>query len=462
MPYVLIVGRPNVGKSSLFNSLAGRKIAIVDEVANTTRDVIEYPMVDDDGFQWTLADSGGLNFGTHHQILLDVNKRVSEVSEKADIILLVVEYDRLTDVDDHIIEILRKTGKPIWIVANKADNGPRAQEAYQHLSTGFPVYPVSASHRRTEELEEEILHFLREKFPEQNIDPHAEGIKIALVWRPNVGKSSTFNALIGYDKVVVSPEAGTTRDATDTVLQYKWHTLTLIDTAGFRKPGKIGIYNVESWSILRTKTAIERADICVLLIDSIEWVVQQDKHILHDALEQKKGIIIMVNKWDLSLAKTDMDPDKFHQRYMAYLQREFAFCPWAMTVFATASEGKWVREILEHAIGIYEERRKRVGTGEFNKFLERVVLQEPPRGNKKSHNPRVYYGSQVAVDPPKFVINVNKESSFHFSWKRHLSNQIREAFGFFGTPIEVEYHSKNPKDNPYFTEKVKKERRKNY
>lgn len=179
---------------------------------------------------------------------------------------------------------------------------------------------------------------LRTKYPAQKIDPLAEGIKIALVGRPNVGKSSTFNALIGYDKVVVSPEAGTTRDATDTALAYKGHNMTLIDTAGFRKPGKIGIYNVESWSILRTKSAVERADICVLLIDSIEGVVQQDKHILQEALEQKKGIIIMVNKWDLSLAKTDMDADKFHKRYLAYLQREFAFCPWAMTVFATASE----------------------------------------------------------------------------------------------------------------------------
>jgi GTP-binding protein len=180
------------------------------------------------------------------------------------------------------------------------------------------------------------------------------------VGRPNVGKSSTFNALIGYDKVVVSPEAGTTRDSTDTRLVYKDQAITLIDTAGFRKPGKVGIYNVESWSVLRTKAAVERADICVLLIDSVEGVVQQDKHIIAEVLEQKKGIIIMVNKWDLSQAKTDMELDMFKNRYLAYLQREFAFCPWAMTVFATASEGKGVKEILDHAIGIYAERHKRI------------------------------------------------------------------------------------------------------
>lgn len=221
-------------------------------------------------FQWTLADSGGLNFGTQHQILLDVNKRVDICAKQADLILMVVEYDHLTDVDDHILHTLRKTGKPVWIVANKADNSIRENEAYQHLSTGLPVYPVSASHRKIDDLETAVIDFLKNKFPAQNMDPAEEGIRIALVGRPNVGKSSTFNALVGYEKVVVSDEAGTTRDATDTRLVYNGQPITLIDTAGFRKPGKIGVYNVESWSVLRTKAAIERADICVLLIDSVE------------------------------------------------------------------------------------------------------------------------------------------------------------------------------------------------
>jgi len=243
----------------------------VDEEANTTRDIIEYPMTDfATGFQWTVSDSGGLNFGSQHQILQDVNKRVNECAEQADLILLIVEYDHLTDIDDHIIATLRKTGKPIWIVANKADNAQREQEAYHLLSTGFPVYPVSASHRKINDLEDAVVDFLKNKFQEQITAPEDEGIKVALVGRPNVGKSSTFNALIGYDKVVVSPEAGTTRDATDTQINYKDHIITMIDTAGFRKPWKVGIYNVESWSVLRTKAAIERADICVLLIDSVE------------------------------------------------------------------------------------------------------------------------------------------------------------------------------------------------
>ncbi len=450
LPYVLIVGRPNVGKSSLFNAFTGRKIAIVDETANTTRDVLEYPMKDfETEFQWTIADSGGLNFGSQHQILQDVNKRVNECAQQADLILFICEYDHLTDVDDHIIALLRKLNKPVWLVANKADNITRVNEAYALLSTGFPVYPVSASHRKIEELESDIVKFLREKYPEHIGAEEDEGIKIALVGRPNVGKSSTFNALVGYDKVVVSPEAGTTRDPTDTVLMYKGQRLTLIDTAGFRKPGKIGVYNVESWSVLRTKAAVERADICVLLIDSVEGIVQQDKHILAEVLEQKKGVIIMVNKWDLSMEKTDMEPDMFHKRYMAYLQREFAYCPWAMTVFATASEGKGVRDILEHAIGIYMERQKRISTGEFNRFLEKTVMEHAPRGSRKIHNPRVYYGSQVAINPPKFVVNVNKSDSFHFSWKRFLENRIREEFGFYGTPIEIEYHGKNPDKNPY-------------
>lgn len=311
-------------------------------------------------FQWTIADSGGLNFGSQHQILQDVNRRVNECAAQADIILFICEYDHLTDVDDHIIKMLRKLEKPVWLVANKADNITRANEAYALLKTGFPVYPVSASHRKIDELETAVVDYLRKKYPEHVGAEEDEGIRIALVGRPNVGKSSTFNALVGYGKVMVSPEAGTTRDPTDTVLMHKGQKLTLIDTAGFRKPGKIGIYNVESWSVLRTKAAVERADICVLLVDSVEGIVQQDKHILAEVLEQKKGVIIMVNKWDLSQAKTDMDLDMFHKRYLAYLQREFAYCPWAMTVFATASEGKGVRDILEHAIGIHLERQKRI------------------------------------------------------------------------------------------------------
>jgi len=235
---------------------------------------------------------------------------------------------------------------------------------------------------------------------------------------------------------------------------YKGQRLTLIDTAGFRKPGKIGVYNVESWSVLRTKAAVERADICVLLIDSVEGIVQQDKHILAEVLEQKKGVIIMVNKWDLSQAKTDMEPEMFHKRYMAYLQREFAYCPWAMTVFATASQGKGVRDILEHAIGIYQERQKRIATGEFNRFLTRTCLEHAPSGSRKIHNPKVYYGSQVAINPPKFVVNVNKPEFIHFSWRRYLENRIRETFGFFGTPIEVDYHGKDPDKNPYKPTKV--------
>ncbi len=184
--------------------------------------------------------------------------------------------------------MLRKLKKPIWLVANKADNITRVNEAYALMRTGFPVYPVSASHRKIDELESDIVAYLRKKYPEQKDKDVDEGIKIALVGRPNVGKSSTFNALVGYNKVLVSEEAGTTRDPTDTVLMYKGQKFTLIDTAGFRKPGKIGIYNVESWSVLRTKAAVERADICVLLIDSVEGVVQQDKHILAEVLEQKK------------------------------------------------------------------------------------------------------------------------------------------------------------------------------
>lgn len=213
---------------------------------------------------------------------------MSECAEQADIILFICEYDHLTDVDDHIIQMLRKLKKPIWLVANKADNITRVNEAYALMRTGFPVYPVSASHRKIDELESDIVAYLRKKYPEQKDKDVDEGIKIALVGRPNVGKSSTFNALVGYNKVLVSEEAGTTRDPTDTVLMYKGQKFTLIDTAGFRKPGKIGIYNVESWSVLRTKAAVERADICVLLIDSVEGVVQQDKHILAEVLEQKK------------------------------------------------------------------------------------------------------------------------------------------------------------------------------
>lgn len=448
LPIVTIVGRPNVGKSSLFNALAGGRLAIVAEEANTTRDIVERAIHDESGIpRAVLRDSGGLNFGTNDEILADIRERVERSVRESDLVVFVVEYDKVSQEDELVARELRHAGVDVLLVANKADNADRALEAYGAMALGFEDFVVtSANHRRgIDTLRERI--FARfpvedERGPEDGDPP----LRLAIIGRPNVGKSSLLNALTGENRAMVRDMPGTTRDTVDTLVHHEGRDIMLVDTAGIRRAGKIGMHNIESWSVLRSKEALARTDVVAVVVDADEGLTHLDQAILGEAADAKKGIIVVLNKWDLYLKQPEVDPSSAQDRYMAYLKGRLDFAPYAVPVFTSAVEGKRIPAILDAAIGIDAERKKRVKTATFNTFIEQIVMKHAPTGNKKSHKPKVYYGSQVDTDPPKFVIHVNNPDQFHFSYPRYIENQIREFFGFFGTPIKIELRGRRRDD----------------
>ncbi len=447
LPRVTIVGRPNVGKSSLFNALAGHKIAIVSDIENTTRDIIEYHIDDEENkISYILADSGGIVEADNETLLADVRARTDDAIESSDIALLVLEYNKVTEWDDHIIRRLRRSKKPVIILANKADNSRRDNEAYELLSIGLgEVIPMSAVQRRGFREHKETLASEHKKmwFGLQLNQAYDENLlKIALIGRPNVGKSSLVNAMAGEVRSVVKDMPGTTRDSIDTIIEHNGKKVCLIDTAGIRRAGKIGTRNIEQWSVLRSERAIERADVVGIVIDAYDGIAHQDEHLVGQAMKAKKGIILILNKWDKVLTKPGINPGNILDRYMTYLSKKFDFLSYAPVVFSSAIEGRRIDLILEHAENIKKERAKRIKTGVFNQFLRQITYEHAPTGSRKSHKPKIYYGSQVDINPPKFVISVNNADHFHFSYIRYIENKIREFFGFEGTPIEIELKSR--------------------
>jgi ribosome-associated GTPase engA len=447
LPRITIVGRPNVGKSSLFNAMTGHKIAIVSDIENTTRDIIEYHIDDHENkISYILADSGGIVEADNETLLADVRARTDDAINASDLILLVVEYNRLTEWDDHIIRRLRKSKKPVIILANKADNAKRALEAYEHLSIGLgEVVPISAvQNRGFGELKLAIADILKKQGFGLEIDATYDEslLKIALIGRPNVGKSSLVNAMAGETRAVVKDMPGTTRDSIDTIIDHNGKKICLIDTAGIRRAGKIGTRNIEQWSVLRSERAIDRADVVAVVIDAFDGISHQDEHLVGVAMKAKKGIILIMNKWDKVLHKPGINPGNIVDRYMQYMAKKFDFLSYAPVVFSSAIEGRRIDLILEHAENIKKERAKRIKTGVFNQFLSQITYEHAPTGSRKSHKPKIYYGSQVDINPPKFVISVNNADHFHFSYIRYIENKIREFFGFEGTPIEIELKSR--------------------
>lgn len=253
-------------------------------------------------------------------------------------------------------------------------------------------------------------------------------LKMAFVGRPNVGKSSIVNTVVGNDRVMVKDMAGTTRDAIDTKFSYGEEEFTLIDTAGIRRLSRVGTRNIENWSIMRSERALKRADIIAVVVDGFEGIVQQDLSLIGRVMEEKKGLIIVVNKWDKVLDKPGVDKAHMMERYIEYLKEKIEFLPWVSVIFTSATEKKRLTNILDEALKIQDERKKRVKTSIFNEFLEQAIYKHPPTGNKKSHSPKIYYGSQVDTAPPKFIISVNNPNHFHFSYKRYLENKIRDNF----------------------------------
>lgn len=438
-PIVAIVGRPNVGKSTLFNVLAGERIAIVQDVPGVTRDRI-YADVTWLDKQFTMIDTGGIEPESNDILLSYMRQQAQIAIETADVILFLVDVRQgLVDDDFKVADLLRRSSKPIVLVVNKVDSFeklmPDVYEFY-NLGIGDPV-PISAASRLGlgDMLDEIIKHFN----PEDMMEEEDERPRIAIVGKPNVGKSSIINKLIGEDRVIVSDIAGTTRDAIDTTVKFHGKEYVFIDTAGLRRKNKIK-EEIERFSIVRTVSAVERADVVVLVIDAQQGVTEQDAKIAGIAHERGKGIIITVNKWD-AVEKTD----KTIYQYTAKIKETLSYMPYAEIIFISALTGQRMPKLFEIIEQVIQNQNLRVATGVLNEIMaEAVAMQQPP--SDKGKRLKLYYVTQVSVKPPTFVIFVNDKSLMHFSYTRYIENKFREAFGFKGTSLKIFIRERKEKE----------------
>ena len=427
-PIVAVVGRPNVGKSTLFNVLAGERISIVKDTPGITRDRI-YADVEWLNYKFTLIDTGGIEPDSKDIILSQMREQAEIAIASADVIMFLVDIKQgLVDADMHVANMLRKSGKPVVLVVNKVDN-PSKQMAdvyeFYNLGIGDP-YAISAANRLGLG---EMLDAVIELFPEgADTDEEDDRPKVAIVGKPNVGKSSVINKLIGENRVIVSDIAGTTRDAVDTEVTYNKKQYVLIDTAGLRRKSKIK-EELERYMIVRTVAAVERADVVVLVIDATEGVTEQDAKIAGVAHERGKGMIIAVNKWD-AIEKDNKTMNEFTKK----VRDTLAFMPYAEILYVSAETGQRLPKLFETIDMVMENHALRVQTGVLNEIMtEAVAMQQPP--TDKGKRLRLFYITQVSVKPPTFVIFVNDRELMHFSYTRYIENRIRDAFGFKGTPL---------------------------
>lgn len=428
-PIVAVVGRPNVGKSTLFNVLAGDNIAIVKDTPGVTRDRI-YADCSWLDYKFTLIDTGGIEPDSDDIILSQMREQAEIAIQTADVILFVTDVRQgLADADAKVADMLRRSRKPIVLVVNKVDSFqkfmPDVYEFY-NLGIGDPI-PVSAASRLgIGDLLEEVVKHFDASMTEEDEDDRP---KIAIVGKPNVGKSSIINKIVGENRVIVSDIAGTTRDAIDTEISRNGREYVFIDTAGLRRKNKIK-EELERYSIIRTVTAVERADVVVIAIDAVEGVTEQDAKIAGIAHERGKGIIIAVNKWD-AIEKND----KTVYRYQEKIREILSYLPYAEILFISAKTGQRMNKLFDLIDVVIENQSLRVATGVLNEIMtEAVALQQPP--SDKGKRLKLYYITQVAVKPPTFVIFVNDKELMHFSYTRYIENKIREAFGFKGTSLK--------------------------
>ncbi len=429
-PIVAVVGRPNVGKSTLFNALAGERISIVEDTPGVTRDRI-YADIEWLDYSFTLIDTGGIEPDSKDVMLTYMRSQAEVAIETADVIMFVVDVRQgLIDDDFKVADMLRKSGKPVVLVVNKVDDFakfmPDVYEFY-NLGIGDPN-PISASGKLGigDMLDQVVKHF-----PDQNLSQEEdERQKISFVCKPIVGKSSLVNRLAGEERVIVTNIAGTTRDAIDTVIKYHGQEFVFIDTAGLRRKSKIK-ENIEYFSIVRTVAAIEKSDLVVLVIDAEEGVTEQDAKIAGIAHDRGKGMIIAVNKWD-AIEKDNKTVNK----YIDQIRKVLSFIPYAEIVFISALTGQRVNKLFDLIEQIVQFQNLRVPTGVLNEILtEAIALQHPP--SDKGKPLRIYYITQVSVKPPTFVLFINDKALAHFSYIRYIENKIRETFGFAGTPLRI-------------------------
>lgn len=429
-PVVAVVGRPNVGKSTLFNALAGERISIIKDVPGVTRDRI-YADVEWLNFRFTLIDTGGIEPDSADVILSQMREQAEIAIETADVILFMTDVRQgLQDADEKVATMLRKSHKPIVLVVNKVDNFDRQMaEVYEFFALGLgdPI-PISAASQLGIG---DMLDVVTAHFPPQDTDEDEDDTpKIAVVGKPNVGKSSLVNRLCGEDRVIVSDIAGTTRDAVDTRVTYNHKDYIFIDTAGLRRKSKVK-EDLERYSIVRAVAAVEKADVVILMIDATEGVTEQDAKIAGIAHERGKGVIIMVNKWD---AVEDKD-DKTIYRQTEDIRRVLSFMAYAEILFVSVKTGQRVNKIYGTIDMVIANHAMRVQTGVLNEIItEATAMQQPP--TDKGKRLKIFYATQAAVKPPTFVIFVNHKELMHFSYQRYLENRVREAFGFRGTPLK--------------------------
>ena len=433
-PIVAMVGRPNVGKSTLFNKLAGKRISIVQDTPGVTRDRV-YAEAEWLRYTFTMIDTGGIEPESDDIIVKQMRRQAQMAIETADVIVFIVDgKEGLTAADKEVAQMLRKSKKPVVLVVNKIDRLNEEDNAWEfyNLGIGDPV-TISASQGLGlgDMLDEVVAHF-PDNYGEEEED---EYIRIAMIGKPNVGKSSLINKLLGEDRVIVSDIPGTTRDAIDSYLETDLGKFILVDTAGIRRRSKVK-EEIERYSVIRTYAAVERADVCILMIDAEIGVTEQDEKIIGFAHEMNKAIMVIVNKWDL----IEKD-DKTMNNYLKDVQTNLSFLKYAPYLFISALTGQRVHKVLEMARMCYDNYSKRISTGILNDVISKAVLmKEPPVVALKRL--KIYYATQVANRPPKFVFFVNDSNSLHFSYGRYLENQLRESFDFKGTGIEIEYRER--------------------
>lgn len=436
-PVVAIVGRQNVGKSTLFNALVGKFVAIVEDLPGTTRDRILGDVSWNDT-TFTLVDTGGLITDPKTAIALGVNEQVEVAIAEADLILFIVDAKQgLTPSDQEVAARLRQTSKPLLVVANKADNLKFEQQAveFHALGIGEPV-TLSAYHRAGLS---DLLDMIVARLPAPEPLPEEPGVmKIAIVGRPNVGKSTLLNTLIGEKRALVDETPGTTRDAIDTRLTIDGQEVLLIDTAGIRRRGQVGM-GVEKYSVIRALDAIERADIALLVLDATELLAAQDMHVAGYIQQAMKGIILVVNKWDMA---ADRNIEAANQ----YVRSRLKFMPYAPIIYTSALRGEGVNRVMAEARRVYAERMKRIPTAEVNRTIQEATAAHnmPRRGGKQL---KIYYATQADINPPTFVFSVNAPELVHFTYRRYIENRLRETFGFDGTPLRMIFKPRSEHDN---------------
>ena len=437
-PLVAVVGRPNVGKSTFFNRVIGRRVAIVEDTPGVTRDRI-YAEAEWRNIHFALIDTGGIEPASEEIIPAQMRAQAEIAMDTSDVILFMVDGKAgVTSDDREVAQMLRRTGKPVVLVVNKVDNPGLPDDFYDFYELGMGE-PMAISAANMLGLGD-VLDVVVESFPEGSDTEEDDSIGIAVIGKPNVGKSSLINELTGENRVIVSPIAGTTRDSIDTPLVVGDDKYTLIDTAGIRRKKKI-YEDVEKYSVIRAVAAIERCDVCLLMIDAVEGVTDQDKRIAGVAHEAGKGVIILVNKWDLINKETNT-----MKEYTKTIEKELVFMDYAPIIFISVQDKVRIKNVMAMVKAVSEKRAMRVPTGQLNSLISDAILMKQPPSDK-GRRLKIYYATQVGVKPPLFSFKINSRPLMHFSYARYLENRIRDAFGFEGTSIKFVFREKGEKED---------------